>query len=212
MKRTAIDVAGWLVLSVALFLSGCAITQEAAPVDERSAASANARTAPAGTETPEGVEVFPAQTAPMTQRGMESMETTPAPTTEPSTAAEIETPRAAAPQSPAVVALLDNADRQADSGKLDGAAAALERALRIEPRNAILWQRLADIRLRQKQPGQAESLALKSNTLAVGDRGAQADNWRIIAKSRRMRGDADGARQADSRADALLGRDGGGAQ
>ena len=208
MKRTAIDVAGWLVLSVALFLSGCAITQEAAPVDERSAASANARTAPAGTETPEGVEVFPAQTAPMTQRSMESMETTP----EPSTAAEPETPRAATPQSPAVVALLDNADRQADSGKLDGAAAALERALRIEPRNAILWQRLADIRLRQKQPGQAESLALKSNTLAVGDRGTQADNWRIIAKSRRMRGDADGAGQADSRADALLGRDGGGAQ
>ena len=209
MKRTAIEATGWLVLSMALFLSGCAITQESAPVDERSAANANARTAPAGTETPDGVEVFPAQSAPLTRHSIEPMEATP---TEPSTADAPETPRAAAPQSPAVVALLGNADRQAGSGQLDGAAAALERALRIEPRNAILWQRLADIRLRQKQPGQAESLALKSNTLAVGDRATQAGNWRIIAKSRRMRSDADGASQADSRADALQGRDGGSEQ
>jgi predicted Zn-dependent protease len=212
MKRTAIDVTGWMVLGMALFLSGCAITQEAAPVDERSATSSNRHSAPAKTETPEGVEVFPAQNAPLTQHSIEPMQTTPMPTTEPSTAAGPEMPRAVAPQSPAVVALLDNADRQAGSGKLDGAAAALERALRIEPRNAILWQRLADIRLRQKQPGQAESLALKSNTLAVADKATQAGNWRIIAKSRRMRSDADGARQADSRADALLGRDGGSAQ
>jgi len=204
MKRTAGDVTGWMVLGLALCLSGCAITQEAAPVDERSATAANAHSAPAGTQTPDGVEVFPAQNAPLTQHSIEQMETTPAPAPE--------TPRAAAPQSPAVIALLDNADRQAGSGKLDSAAAALERALRIEPRNAILWQRLADIRLRQKQPGQAESLALKSNTLAVGDKTTQADNWRIIAKSRRMRDDADGARQADSRADALLGNDAGSAQ
>jgi hypothetical protein len=200
MKRTAIDVTGMLVLGLALCLSGCAITQEAAPVEDRSAPEANAHPAPAK-KTPEGVEVFPAQTAPLTQHSIEPMETTPAP--------ESETPHAAAPQSPAVVALVDNSDRQAGSGNLDGAAAALERALRIEPRNAGLWQKLADIRLRQKQPGQAESLALKSNTLAVGDKATQAGNWRIIAKSRRMRNDADGASQADARADALIGRNAG---
>jgi hypothetical protein len=203
MKRTAIDVTGWMVLGLALCLGGCALTQEAAPVDDQSATRAGAHSKSAKTQTPDGVEVFPAQSAPLTQHSIEPMETTPTPVPE--------TPQAAAPQSPAVVALVDNADRQAGSGKLDGAAAALERALRIEPRNAGLWQRLADIRLRQKQPGQAESLALKSNTLAVGDKATQAGNWRIIAKSRRMRNDADGARQADSRADDLLGRDAGNA-
>lgn len=202
MKRTAIDVTGFIVLGLALCLSGCAITQEAAPVEDQSA-TGGTHSKPAKAQTSDGVEVFPAQNAPLTQHSIEPMETTPMPVPE--------TPHVAAPQSPAVVALLDNADRQAGSGKLDGAAAALERALRIEPRNAGLWQRLADIRLRQKQPGQAESLALKSNTLAVGDSATQAGNWRIIAKSRRMRGDADGARLADSRADALLGRDAGNA-
>lgn len=195
MKRMVFAVTGWMVLGMVLSLSGCAITQEAAPVDDRSSGSA-APSAP--TQTPDGVEVFPAQSAPLTQRSIEPMETTPAPEA---------APRAEIPQSPAVVALLDNADRQAGSGKLDGAAAALERALRIEPRNAVLWQRLADIRLRQNQPGQAESLALKSNTLAVGDTATQAANWRIIAKARRQGGDTDGARQADGRADALLGHD-----
>ena len=199
MKRTAIDVAGWLVLSVALFLSGCAITQEAAPVDERSAASANARTAPAGTETPEGVEVFPAQTAPMTQRSMESMETTP----EPSTAAEPETPRAATPQSPAVVALLDNADRQADSGKLDGAAAALERALRIEPRNGWLWHELALLRLAHGQYAQAIALAQKSNSFAGRERRLQAMNWRVIGNARIAQGNPAGAEQAFKQAAVL---------
>ncbi len=199
MKRTAIDVTGGLMLSVALCLSGCA--QNPAPVESVNATGHRAQSMSPKTQAPSGVEVFPAQNAAPLQRGTEPMQTTPLPVA----------PRAAAPQSPAVVALLDNADRQAGSGKLDAAAAALERALRIEPRNALLWQRLADIRLRQQQPDQAESLALKSNTLAVGDTGTQADNWRIIAKSRRMRNDADGARQADTRADALIGRDAGSA-
>lgn len=192
MKRTITDTTGLLLLTVVLTMAGCA-TDAPAPVEDRSN-GAHRTEAPATTPS-DGVEVFPAQTAPLTQQRFESqpLETKPAPQAAPP-------PR---PQSPAVVALLDNANRQAGSGNLDNAAAALERALRIEPRNAGLWQRLADIRLRQKQPDQAESLALKSNTLAVGDAATQAGNWRIIAKARRLRGDATGAAQADSRAVAL---------
>ncbi len=200
MKQTAIQATGVMVLGLALLLSGCATT--IAPVEDQSVGSTNARRATTNTQTPDGVEVFPAQNAPLSQQSIEPMATNPG---------EFAAPHTTAPQSPAVVALVDNANRQAGSGELDGAAAALERALRIEPRNAGLWQRLADIRLRQNQPGQAESLALKSNTLAVGDKATQAGNWRIIAKARRMRDDVDGAHQADSRADALIGRDAGSA-
>lgn len=195
MKRTALDMTRLLLLGIAFTLTGCAISPNSAPVEDRAGGSAS-RPEPAAPQTPEGVEVFPAQSAPIMQRGTEPQEYKP--TAPP--------PSVAAAQSPAVVALLDNADRQAGSGNLDSAAAALERALRIEPRNAGLWQRLADIRLRQNQADQAESLALKSNTLAVGDSATQAGNWRIIAKARRMRGDSEGAQQADSHAAALMPR------
>ncbi len=191
MKRTMTDAARLLTLILVLTMAGCA-TESPAPVEDRSNGTTHRSETQAAPQT-DGVEVFPAQSAPLTQQSMpQPLETRPAPQAAP--------PR---PQSPAVVALLDNADRQAGSGNLDSAAAALERALRIEPRNASLWQRLADIRLRQKQPDQAESLALKSNTLAVGDAATQAGNWRIIAKARRSRGDAAGASQAESRAVAL---------
>lgn len=196
MNRTVLDITRLLLLGITLTLSGCAISPNSAPVEDRSGGAAS-RSETAVMQTPEGVEVFPAQSAPLTQHSMEQHEATPE-------APPQSAPPEAAAQSPAVVALLDNADRQAGSGNLDSAAAALERALRIEPRNARLWQRLADIRLRQKQPDQAESLALKSNTLAVGDNATQAGNWRIIAKARRMHGDNDGAREAESRAESLL--------
>jgi tetratricopeptide (TPR) repeat protein len=103
----------------------------------------------------------------------------------------------------AVVALVDNADQQAAAGKPDSAAAAIERALRIEPRNATLWRRLAELRLSQRQPEQAENLAQKSNSLAGGDLRLQAANWRLIAEARTARDDASGAREARERAASL---------
>lgn len=105
--------------------------------------------------------------------------------------------------SPAVVALLQDSQRQNDAGQPARAAALLERALRIEPRNATLWQRLADVRLRQGRAAQAESLALKSNSLAGTDTPLQARNWQIIAQARRNQGNAAGARRAQQRAEKL---------
>lgn len=99
----------------------------------------------------------------------------------------------------AVIALLDRAEQYGQSGQVDAAAAALERALRIEPRNARLWSKLAAVRLQQGQPEQAEQLALKSNALSISDRSLQANNWRIVAKARWARGDNNGARQAEKK-------------
>jgi hypothetical protein len=105
--------------------------------------------------------------------------------------------------SSAVVALLDSAGEQVRSGRLDASAATLERALRIEPQNAHIWSQLADVRLKQERFEQAEGLASRSNNLAAGDRMLQARNWRIIAESRRLRGDAAGARAAAAQAQQL---------
>jgi predicted Zn-dependent protease len=101
---------------------------------------------------------------------------------------------------PAVVALLEDAGRQARSGSLDSAAAALERAVRIEPRNAAIWSRLAEVRLQQQLSPQAENLAKKSNTLAGRDTRLRARNWRIIARARQIAGDSAGAAEAEQQA------------
>lgn len=98
-------------------------------------------------------------------------------------------PRAQAPQTPppntAVLALLDSANQQSRSGKLDGAAAALERALRIDSRNAEIWQRLAAVRLQQGQFGLASSLAAKSISLAGNDIDLIERNETIIEQAKR---------------------------
>lgn len=101
---------------------------------------------------------------------------------------------------PAVVALLQSSREQAQAGQPARAAALLERALRIEPRNAALWHNLAAVRLSQQRYAQAESLALRSNSLAGADHRLQAANWRLIAAARRGRGDEAGARRAEQRA------------
>ena len=99
-----------------------------------------------------------------------------------------------------VAALLDSADKYVKSNQLDKAGAALERALRIEPRNAGIWHDLAQIRLHQGQYQQAESLASKSNNLAGGNRSLQSRNWKVIASARRATGNAAGAEEAEARA------------
>ena len=97
----------------------------------------------------------------------------------------------------AIAGLMENARADAAAGRLPNAAASLERALRIEPRNPRLWQELARVRFQQSDYAQAESLAQRSNTWSGGDNRLRADNWRLIAQSRQARGDADGARKAE---------------
>lgn len=99
-----------------------------------------------------------------------------------------------------VQALMDEAAVRARAGDLDGAAAQLERALRVAPRDPRLWQQLAVLRLAQNRPGQAESLAAKSNDLSDRNPALEALNWRLIAEARRLRGDEAGAEQALNRA------------
>lgn len=109
-------------------------------------------------------------------------------------------------QSPAVVALLDSAEKQANAGDLEAAAASLERAIRIDPRNPVLWYHLATVRLSQGDAAGAEQLAAKSNSLAPGNTVQQARNWQLIARARRARQDDAGAKAAEQRARELAER------
>ena len=110
-------------------------------------------------------------------------------------------PTAARTENAAIAGLLDGARADAASGRLANAAASLERALRIEPRNPRLWQELARVRLKQGEYAQTESTAARSNSWAGGDSTLRAENWRLIAQAREARGDTAGARAALEAAD-----------
>ncbi|MCR4347229.1 MAG: tetratricopeptide repeat protein [Sulfuricaulis sp.] len=100
----------------------------------------------------------------------------------------------------AVVALMDTARADIAKGNLDAAVAPLERALRIEPHNALLWQGLSKLRLQQGQYQQAEGLAARSNGWAGSNKALRAENWRIIGEARLKRGDHQGAQAAFDKA------------
>lgn len=85
----------------------------------------------------------------------------------------------------AVQALMARSKQQQQNGQLVAAASSLERALRIEPKNALLWNRLAHVRLQQKQYSLAASLASKSNAFAAQDQRLRSDNNAVIAQARR---------------------------
>ena len=90
--------------------------------------------------------------------------------------------------SPATSALVSQAHAQADGGDLGPAAATLERALRIEPDNPLVWIELGRVRLAESNAGQADALGRKALALSSGDPAAQAAAWRLIADALRARG------------------------
>jgi len=85
-----------------------------------------------------------------------------------------------------VASIMKGARADAASGKLANAAASIERALRLEPRNPRLWNELARIRLQQRDWAQAESTAARSNSFAGGDSSLRASNAQIIDQARRQ--------------------------
>ena len=109
-------------------------------------------------------------------------------------------PAEALTDTPAVSSLVVRADQAAQSGEYGRAAEHIERALRIEPGNAALWQRLARIRLSQGNSAQAIQMASKSNTLAGRDEALRRANWLIIAEAHERAGNAAGASAARDQA------------
>jgi len=97
--------------------------------------------------------------------------------------------------SPAAQGLLASAQQQLKSSNWEGAANYLERALRIEPRNAVLWERLATVRYEQREWKQAIQLAAKSNTLAGANKTLRRQNWYLMANAYGLLGNNDKAQK-----------------
>ncbi|MFW6257872.1 MAG: tetratricopeptide repeat protein [Halochromatium sp.] len=173
--------------------------------EPRTAESQPGTSRPSPSESP----TEPDTTAPDTPPSAASEPTRPAPSDEASgadapPAPEVASarPSALAPAGmpPAVASLAERAEQQRQSGDAGGAAATLERALRIQPQEAYLWNRLARVRLEQGMSDSASKLATRSNALTGDQPALKRNNWEIIANARRQAGDIEGAIEAERRA------------
>jgi Flp pilus assembly protein TadD len=68
------------------------------------------------------------------------------------------------------------------------AAASIERALRIEPDNPLLWIELGKVRQEEGNYVQAENMARKALSMSVNAPRTQSTAWKLISDSYRARG------------------------
>lgn len=93
-----------------------------------------------------------------------------------------------APERPATATqagstLLEMGRAQRDGGNYTQAAMTIERALRIEPNNALLWIELGEIKAADGDREQAETMARKALTLADGDPRIEDRATRLIQRN-----------------------------
>jgi hypothetical protein len=103
----------------------------------------------------------------------------------------------------AATALVAQAHRQAAGGDPQLAISSIERALRIEPDNPLLWIELGEIHESAGHFEQAGGIGHKALQLATGDPRAQSASWHLIAESLKARNRNGEAAEAQHRADEL---------
>jgi len=103
----------------------------------------------------------------------------------------------------AATALVAQAHRQAAGGDPQLAISSIERALRIEPDNPLLWIELGEIHESAGHFEQAGGIGHKALQLSTGDPHAQSASWHLIAESLKARNRNGEAAEAQHRADEL---------
>jgi tetratricopeptide (TPR) repeat protein len=167
-----------IALAALLAIAGCSV----APFQkETPAAPATAATTPAAGEGP----VLKTPTDEIFQPDPEAVIETPPPVVELPRERPRRPPATLAPASRALVA---QAEAQRKKGDLPGASVSLDRALRIEPNNPLLWIETGRLRMDQRNYPQAENMARKALAMSVGDDATQSAAWELIGQSLKARG------------------------
>ena len=94
-------------------------------------------------------------------------------------------PRTAPPASAAAQTLLTQSRVHQAAGNYGQAAASIERALRIDPRQPVLWLELGTIRLKEGDFTQAEGMGRKALSLSAGDAALTAKSEQLIAAAKK---------------------------
>ncbi|CAG7856322.1 hypothetical protein MCAMS1_00759 [biofilm metagenome] len=178
------------------------VEPQAVPPDMNSAGQSSQPTDPFAAEQPG--ETAPPETETPTEQPKPSETTAPVapPVAEvPKQPEELQPLETFAPQTPAVGSLVMAANEESQGGNLGSAVASIERAIRIEPRNATLYYKLAVLRLKQSKPRLAEDLARKAALLAVNDNNLKKHSWLLVANARELQSNVEGAKKAKAEAD-----------
>jgi hypothetical protein len=166
-----------LSLAALLVLSGCSINPFR---------TGEPATAPGSSTRPDRSGSGPVLTAPTDIQRPPPEETIEAPAPVQLPKERPRTPPAAL--SPASRALVNQAQSQRLKGDLPGATVSLERALRIEPSNPLLWIEMGKLRMDQRNYPQAENMGRKALSMSVGDDRTQAAAWQLVGDSLKARG------------------------
>jgi tetratricopeptide (TPR) repeat protein len=102
--------------------------------------------------------------------------------------------------SAASAALVKQGRAQSIKGEYPAAIATLERAVRIEPDNPLVWLELGQTQLSARNAPQAESMGRKALALATGNTNVQSNAWRLVGDALRARGRDIDASEAYQRA------------
>ena len=101
--------------------------------------------------------------------------------------------------SPATQSLVAQAHTLQGRGDLLGASSTLDRALRIEPSNPLLWIELGRIRLVEDDAHQAEVCGRKALALASSDQRARSGAGHLLTDALRTQGRNQEASEVESR-------------
>jgi len=131
----------------------------------------------------------PAPRTPVPAPPTAAVVTHPVPEAPPAPAGSVEPPsppaRTAPPVSSATQTLLNQSRVHQAAGRYDQAAASIERALRIEPRQPVLWLELGNIRIKEGDFTQAEGMGRKALSLSAGDAALTARAEALIATAKK---------------------------
>ena len=187
-----------LPLAVLLAITGCSIV----PFQKDQPGDASSARDPAAHRTGEG-PVLKTPTDEIFKPEAEPVIEAPPPVVELPRERPSRPPATLAPASRALVA---QAEAQRKKGDLPGASVSLDRALRIEPNNPLLWIETGRLRMDQRNFSQAENMARKALAMSVGDDTTQAAAWDLIGQSLKARGRNAEAEEAFAKARAAAPR------
>ena len=157
---------GATLVSVLLLVAGCVPPDFGKP---EPAARAPVATTPA--PPPPVAVVHPVPDAPPAPEGSVEPPSPPA--------------RTAPPVSAATQTLLTQSRVHQAAGRYEQAAASIERALRIDPRQPVLWLELGNIRIKEGDFAQAEGMGRKALSLSAGDAALTARAEALIATAKK---------------------------
>ena len=103
------------------------------------------------------------------------------------------------PSNSAALLLLAQSDDLRTDGKHPQAISLVERAIRLEQRNGLLWVQLGRLNFEHGEFTRAEQYARRGIALAGATPAAKKDGWLLLADISDARGDVEGAEQIRSR-------------